>query len=237
MNTKHLKIIAFFFLAFIVMEACKHSSSDVPGPGPGPDTTLTSGGCNPDTVYFVNTILPLLQSNCAMSGCHDAASHKGGVIMTDYQNIINTGKVKAGNPTDSKLYKVIIKTDNERMPPPPMAAFTSEQIAKVRKWIEQGAKNNRCTETQCDSVNVSFASHVFPIIQTQCMGCHGATNPSGGISLTNYQQIAAVAVNNNKLLGTIKHLPGYVAMPPSGKLDNCSIAKISKWISDGTPNN
>ncbi|MDK2909081.1 MAG: hypothetical protein PWR20_648 [Bacteroidales bacterium] len=230
-------LIAGFFLVFslLLASACKHSSSDIPGPGP--DTTLTVTGCNPDTVYFVNTILPLLRSSCAMSGCHDAASHKEGVILTDYQNIINTAKVKPGNPNDSKLYKVLIKTDDDRMPPPPMAAFTSEQIAKVRKWIEQGAKNNFCTETQCDSVNVSFASHIFPIIQTNCMGCHSGANPSGGITLSNYQQIVAVASNNNKLLGTIKHLPGYSAMPPGGKLDECSIAKISKWINDGTPNN
>lgn len=234
---KSYHLIAGFFLvsSLLLASACKHSSSDIPGPGP--DTTLTGTGCNPDTVYFVNTILPLLRSGCAMSGCHNTASHKGGVIMTDYQNIINTGKVKPGNATDSKLYKVLIKNDDDRMPPPPMAAFNSEQIAQVRKWIEQGAKNNSCTETQCDSINVSFASHVFPIIQTQCMGCHSGASPSGGIALTNYQQIAAVATNNNKLLGTIKHLPGYSAMPPGGKLDVCSIAKISKWISDGTPNN
>lgn len=222
-------------LGVVFLSACKHSPTDIPNPGS--DTSLTTSGCHPDTVYFVNTILPLLRSGCAMSGCHDAASHKEGVIMTDYQNIISTGKVKPGKPADSKLYEVLIKTDEDRMPPPPRAPFTSEQIAQVRRWIEQGAKNNACTETQCDSVNVSFASHVFPIVQNQCMGCHSGANPSGGILLTNFQQIAAVATTNNKLLGTIKHLPGYSAMPPSGKLDACSIAKIAKWISDGTPNN
>lgn len=222
------------WVGFLLAGACKHSPSDVPGPGP--DNTLTGVGCHPDTVYFVNTILPLLRSGCALSGCHDASSHKDGVIMTDYQNIIQTGKVKPGNPGDSKLFKVLIKNDDDRMPPPPMAAFNSEQIALVRKWIEQGAKNNSCTETQCDSLNVSFASHIFPILQTHCLGCHSGASPSGGIALTNYQQIAAVAANN-KLLGAIKHLPGYSAMPPGGKLDACSIAKITKWISDGTPNN
>ncbi len=235
MIKKILKIIGIPLLMLFIAYGCKHSPTETPGPGP--DTNNIGGGCNADTVYFVNTILPLLQSNCAMSGCHDVASYKEGVIMTDYANIINTGKVKPGNPADSKLYKVLIKTDNERMPPPPMAAFSSEQIAKVRKWIEQGAKNNHCKEIQCDSVNVSFASHVFPIIQNYCMGCHGTLNLSGGVSLTNYQQIVAAATNNNKLLGSIKHLPGYVAMPPSGKLDACSIAKISKWIADGTPQN
>lgn len=223
--------------SFVVGIGCKHSPEDVLGPDSGSDTNIIGAGCNPDTVYFVNTILPLLRSGCAMSGCHDVASHKEGVVLTDYQNIINTAKVKPGNPGNSKLYKVLIKTDDERMPPPPMAAFTSEQIARVKKWIEQGARNNLCTETQCDSVNVSFASHIYPIIQTNCMGCHSGANPSGGIVLTSYQQIVAVANNNNKLLGTIKHQPGYSAMPPGGKLDDCSIAKIIKWISDGTPNN
>lgn len=234
-NIRLLLGTILILMGITVTYSCKHNPADIPGPGP--DTNLTNSGCHPDTVYFVNTILPLLQSSCAMSGCHDAASHKEGVILTDYHNIITTGKVKPGKPADSKLYEVLIKTNDDRMPPPPMAPFTSEQIAKVRKWIEQGAKNNACTETQCDSVNVSFASHVFPIIQDQCMGCHSGANPSGGIALTNYQQIVAVATTNNKLLGAIKHLQGYSAMPPSGKLDVCSIAKIAKWISDGTPNN
>ena len=36
------------------------------------DTTPTGTPCDPDVVYFSKDILPLLRSNCAKSGCHDA---------------------------------------------------------------------------------------------------------------------------------------------------------------------
>ena len=57
--------------------------------------------CSPDTVYFHQTILPLITSNCAMSGCHDAISKKDGVILTDYTNTMR--EVKIASPTSSDL--------------------------------------------------------------------------------------------------------------------------------------
>ena len=44
--------------------------------------------CHPDTVYFRNTILPLVVSSCATTDCHDNVSHKDGIILTDYASII-----------------------------------------------------------------------------------------------------------------------------------------------------
>ena len=43
------------------------------------DTTGTGGNpnediCSPDSIYFENDILPILISNCAIPGCHDASS-------------------------------------------------------------------------------------------------------------------------------------------------------------------
>jgi len=230
------RILAIGILVLTLNNSCKHTPDTVPDPNPD-DTLVNTRPCHPDTVYFVNTILPLLQSGCALSGCHDEASARDGVILTDYARIISTAETEPGNPGESKLYKVITDDDPEdRMPPPPMQAFTSEQIGRIRTWILQGAKNNRCSETQCDSLNVSFAAHVFPVIQNQCMGCHSGATPQGGIVLTGFTQIADVA-NNGRLLGAIRHQIGYIAMPPGSKLDDCKIAIIKKWISDGTPNN
>ena len=67
--------------------------------------------CSPDTVYFKQKILPLIVSNCAMSGCHDAISKRDGVILTDYTNIMR--EVKISNPTDSDLYKSLIEIISE----------------------------------------------------------------------------------------------------------------------------
>jgi len=77
---------------------------------------------------------------------------------------------------------------------------------------------------------------VMPIIQTNCAGCHSGGSPNGGIKLTTYAEIETVAATG-QLLGTIRHLTGYPAMPPTGQLTDCQISQINKWITNGKPNN
>lgn len=194
--------------------------------------------CHPDTVYFENTILPLLISSCAVAGCHDASSQTAGVNLTTYPAIIQTGGVKPFNPDGSDLYEVITEDDpDKRMPPPPRNPLTQNQIQTVYRWIMQGALNNRCNPADCDTINVTFSGTIWPIIQGRCYGCHSGSSPSGGVSLQNHQDIAMVAVSG-RLLGAVKHQPGYAPMPPSGpQLTNCQINQIKKWIENGTPNN
>ncbi|MFP4469223.1 MAG: c-type cytochrome domain-containing protein [Bacteroidales bacterium] len=204
------------------------------------DTTFTEPGipCDPDTVYFQNTILPLLQSSCGVIGCHDPGTASDGVILTNYQDIISTAEVVPGDPSESELYEVLVENDpDKRMPPPPRNPLTAGQITSVYKWIAQGAKNNYCDDINCDTLNVTFSETVFPIIQNRCLGCHSGGSPSGGINLENHANIAAVA-SSGALMGAIRHEPGYSPMPQNGaKLSDCNIAQIQKWIDDGTPNN
>jgi mono/diheme cytochrome c family protein len=206
------------------------------------DTTFSAppGGipCDPDTVYFENTILPLLQSSCGVIGCHDQETATERVILTDYSSIMNTAEVVPFNPRESKLYKVMIEQNpRDVMPPPPRSPLTAEQKAAVFNWIAQGAKNNYCDEEECDTINITFSSTVWPIVQNHCFGCHSGTNPSGGISLDNYNNVAAMA-NNGSLMGTIRHESGYSPMPKNGmQLSDCKITQIQKWIDNGTPNN
>ncbi|MBL7764948.1 MAG: hypothetical protein JNJ58_02560 [Chitinophagaceae bacterium] len=222
--------------------ACKHTTiSPTTNPngnnGGGGGNGGSSTNCSPDTVYFTNDILPIMISNCTMSGCHNAADHKEGVILTDYNNIMATSDVEPGNPSSSDLYKVLIKTDPDKiMPRPPMSPLTAAQIAMVKKWIEQGAKNNSCTS--CDtSGEMKFAANVQPILQANCTGCHSASSPGGGINLSDYPGVSVV-VNNGKLIGSITHAGGFSAMPKNGnKLSDCHISQIQKWINNGAQNN
>lgn len=212
------------------------------------DTTFSGGGgdgggngnsCDPDTVYFQNSVLPLLVSNCATSGCHNQSSHVEGVVLTDYASIISTGNVKPGNPAGSKLYKVLNggdKRDDDIMPPPPAPPFTGDQKKIIYDWILQGALNNSCDEG-CDTTNVTFSGTIWPLMQTWCTGCHRGTYAGGGIHIENYDDLVVIA-NNGKLMGSITHDPDYSPMPKNAdKLPECQIASVRKWIEDGTPDN
>lgn len=153
---------------FGFLYSCRHEKLPAPvtsGTGSGGGGGVTDPGnstCSPDTVYFQQAVLPILVSNCAVPGCHDAATHEKGFVFTNYENAMKV--VRPGRPNDSKLYEVITDTDpRNRMPRPPRAPLTMEQIAAIEKWIGQGAKNNSCA-SGCDTGNVRFAAAIQPML-------------------------------------------------------------------------
>ena len=224
----------------VAFASCKHEPEEITPSDPVdpvdtiPDTGIT---CNPDTSYFENDVLPILISGCGMSGCHDAASAQDGVVLISYQTVMNTAGISPGNPGNSELYEKITEGDAEdRMPPPPMSSLTTDQILIIRKWIEQGAKNNYC-DAACDTNSYAFSTSIQPMLNTNCAGCHNASLASGGIRLDNYTSVKSVA-DNGRLFGSISHLQGYIAMPQGGaKLPECNIIQVKKWIADGSPDN
>ncbi len=230
----------FFALVFIGLAiSCKHDPLFIDNAGKTPGDTIVmppvGKPCDPDTVYFQNDILPLIVGNCGISGCHDAATASDGVVLDSYANIINTGDVKPGDPNGSDLYENIVDNDpDKRMPPPPSPALSADQKALIFKWIQQGALNNYCDG--CDTSDVKFSTHVLPIFEENCQGCHGPT-PVGyaQYSLTNHSEVV-FGITSNNLLERIKHLSGYNAMPVSStgvKLSDCKIRTIELWINKG----
>jgi len=233
---KRLGFLAVLFFAFSCLNdknlpsptssATDTNSSTVTNPSTPEVVT-----CSPDTVYFNQTILPLITSNCAMSGCHDAITHKEGVILTDYTHI--RAYSSTTNPTGSTLYRNIVTGYM-----PPKGPLSSTQMASIIKWMQQGAKNNSCVASgNCVATNVSFATTVSPILKTNCTGCHSGTTPSAGIDLNSYATVKVQAANG-KLVGAISHAAGYIAMPSATvSLSACEISQIKAWVTEGTLNN
>lgn len=203
--------------------------------------TIPSGiPCDPDSVYFETEVLPILISNCAKSGCHDVASHQEGIILNNYNNVMQTADITPFNINGGDLYEVITETDpDKRMPQPPNAPLTQAQINLIAKWIQQGAQDLHCDPNYgaCDTLNVTFSQTLKPILNFYCVGCHSGTGASGGVHLDTYAGVKTVA-ESGKLYGVISWAPGFQKMPQGGnKLDACTIAKFKVWIDDGAPNN
>jgi hypothetical protein len=114
-----------FFTALITFNACKHDSPVPEGP----------------TVSFKEHVLPIINGNCSAAECHPATG--GEFPLASYNDVIKNGEIKEGNGKDSELIKVLKETDDsERMPPPPSAPLTANQIQIIELWVTQGAKNN-----------------------------------------------------------------------------------------------
>ena len=91
--------------------------------------------------------------------------------------------------------------------------------------------------TECSTTDMSYQTDILPILQNNCYQCHDAANNFGGITLEGFDQIKTF-VNNNQLLGVIRHEAGFSPMPKnSAKLLECEIEKIESWITNGAPNN
>lgn len=197
-----------------------------------------------DTLCFQQDILPVFQSGCAISGCHDAATHTDGYSLSDYASIMSNDEgIVPFNPNSSEIFEVITENDpGDRMPPPPRNALTNDQIENIRTWILNGALNSNCPQNICDTLSViSFSNQVFPVIENNCLSCHNASTTNGGISLSNYQNVKSVIEterdNNSLLIAVINRLPGFSSMPPYNSLYPCDIRIIELWVEQGYENN
>lgn len=231
-------IAALLAAMLFILNACRHdalfNNDGSGGGGTGGGGVVSPNPCSPDTAYFVNDVMPIIASNCAMSGCHDNVTHADGVRLTTYTQIMNY--VRAGDAANSKLYKEVIKTGSERMPPPPMPALTTAQKTIIQKWINQGAKNNSCAG-RCDTAVFTYNGAVKPIMDNKCVGCHNPSNLGGSVDVSTYTAVKTVALNG-KLIGSITHQPGFSPMPKNAaKLSDCEITQVQKWIAAGTLNN
>ncbi len=95
----------------------------------------------------------------------------------------------------------------------------------------------------CDTAGViSFSQRIQPILTTYCgtsgsaaSSCHG-NNATSSIPLVTHADVSLSASDN--LMDAIRHENGASAMPKGGgKLDNCRITLIQKWIDEGKLNN
>ena len=108
-------------------------------------------------VSFADDVLPLLSESCA--SCHDRTgegSVTSGFSVRNYDDVMQGTSlgpvVIPGSAESSNLYRVIAeKTAPEiRMPPHHDVSWakgrgkplSDEQVDVIKRWIEQGAKNN-----------------------------------------------------------------------------------------------
>ena len=203
------------------------------------DAPLSLARVSVDTsmVSFEDQIQPILNSNCNMSGCHDANSAKEGVDLSTYKAIAgNDDLLKAGKPDNSSIYTVLGSSGKGKMPPAPRS-LTSDQIALIRRWIVEGAKNSFWLVKPCVSTKYTYNDGVKAIYDLNCAGCHNSPATSGGnIVLGDFN--AMKTIDSSTLIQSIMQT-GTNPMPPApaSKLSDCEITVFKNWYSAGQPQN
>ena len=102
-------------------------------------THSTELPANIDSVCFDTEVLPIFQTNCALSGCHGDNAEE--FSLTDYESIIK--QITPLEPENSELYKAMTDSWGELMPPPPAQPLSKQQRNVIYIWIKQGA-NTTC---------------------------------------------------------------------------------------------
>jgi hypothetical protein len=96
------------------------------------------------------------------------------------------------------------------------------------------------TTATCDTVSVSYASEVVPILEAKCYSCHaGDALAGGGIKLGTYPDLKSRIDNfKSRFISSIVQ-DGTVSAMPQGqpKMADCSINKIVAWVHQGYPQN
>jgi hypothetical protein len=85
-----------------------------------------------DGVKYSVNIVPLVQTHCALAGCHNGDSMSVGDFnnYTDIKMRVDNGQFKI---------KVI---DTQSMPPPSRPSLTSNEFNLLKCWFEAGAPEN-----------------------------------------------------------------------------------------------
>lgn len=122
-------------------------ADDKPAASPKPGAPAEK----PKAVSYHAAILPILQANC--HGCHQPAKAGGKLDLTVFKNVLVGGEsgsagIVPGKPDDSYLLEQITPDDKgaAAMPleKPPLS---KGDIALIRQWIEEGAKDDTPPDT------------------------------------------------------------------------------------------
>lgn len=186
-------------------------------------------------VCFETEVLPVFQSSCANSGCHNPVDQEDGYDFTTYEGIIEA--IKPFKPLLSPAYRSISGNLGEAMPPAPYSKLSNTTVSLLKLWINQGAKNTTNCVTVCDTSTASYAVDILPMLQRYCNGCHQAGGSNGGYDFTTYTDLK-LAADNGALLGAVQQNGSFSPMPKNGsKLSACNISLIGKWVREGALNN
>ena len=92
------------------------------------------------TVTFTSDIIPIFNSSCNGSGCHNSGGKSPDLTASNAYNALMSGNyINLGDPQNSELYQWIT---GKRGTPMPVSGIIKDFNARILAWIKQGANNN-----------------------------------------------------------------------------------------------
>jgi hypothetical protein len=128
--------LVFVALAMVFFGSCKDQITD---PNANPIVFPSSN------VSYSKHVDALFQQRCALSGCHAGSSAQAGLdLLTPSFNNLMNHQPRLVNPGASNNSLLVQRIDGRIAPQMPYLnqPLNSNQIDGIKKWIDEGAKNN-----------------------------------------------------------------------------------------------
>ena len=175
----------------------------------------------PDTISYYKDMRSLIQQHC--QGCHQPAKAQGGFVMTGYADLFKKTDndlpgIVAGNLKDSVVYQQVISHKGAKPAMPRGKEPLSErEVIIVKKWIEQGAKDDTPASARLLAVDVDH-----PPVYQQPPVINGLAFSRDGelLAVTGYHEVLLHKADGSglvaRLIGISEHTQS-VAFSPDGK--------------------
>ena len=146
-QSRTLKLFLLFSAVSLWSIGCSDNSTGTDGDGDGDGDG--NGNTEPPAATYSN-VQSIFNSNCTTSGCHDAQSASSGVILSSYDNTMNSVGDQYGKkiviPDSASASPLVDKIESNpefgnRMPAGG-PFLSTEQINLIKEWINNGAENN-----------------------------------------------------------------------------------------------
>ena len=211
---------------------------------------------------YLKHVQPLFEERCQM--CHMGESAQGGLDISTAVGLFRGGKrgraIIPGNAGDSLLYKLVTHAQEPVMPQK-ATKLSPEAIALIEFWINVGAPTGSAASRASSTVSnqpaealaendvspamTLFAEEIRPILQEQCLVCHGGKFKQAGLTLATRDGLLRGSDNGavvipgkadaSLLLKKLRHEhePG---MPyKAARLSDGVIAHFVSWVNAGAP--
>jgi DNA-binding beta-propeller fold protein YncE len=192
----------------------------------------------PAPISYYRDVRPILQQHC--QGCHQPAKPLGGLIMTDYPELLKKGSsdkpgVVPGHPEQSYLVE-LISAHGAKKPTMPKGKdpLIPHEVELVRKWIAQGAKD----DTPPAARVVVDAEHPPTYVLPPVISSVAYSPDSQLLAVAGYHEVLLHKADGSGLVGRLVGLSERVqsvAFSPDGTLlavaggSPCRFGEVQVW--------
>ncbi len=114
------KVVIVFSATVVLISSCYNQKEELLYP--------LGANCNGINAKFSVDVNPIIQTNCAISGCHDGSSTNGPGPLTSYDRIRDAA---------SRIRTAVVDRTM-----PKGSTLSTDDIRKIVCWIDSGTPNN-----------------------------------------------------------------------------------------------